>query len=646
METFSSKINIYSEQNELLESIQEPMVYSMRISELNEIVLEALDLKINEESLKFKYTDKSQMELDLNEVFSTYRKIISNEISENEFFTIEAFLEFNDEEKDYETQEEGVKIISSRTQSDQIVENRDHSTVKHTSISKDESSFDLLESSKKEEVLLETVIKTEIADEKFEELFNLAKLQADRKMFLNATKTSVRALRRLNAIIKEDNSKITHLSAKISLLLGFLNSLQGKLDMSQEYIQTSLETFFELDGVDSIYTACTTANLGSMFYEIGDYPQSLEFQRSAKKMLKGLKGQECELQLASIYYNIGIIMLKLKKNEAALNNLKTAFQNYVNLIGDDNIYVADTLEAIGESLFRMDIPKDAINFTKKSFKISERLLGENHPRLCFILDKLAVMYAKEGELDQAEVYLLKSLEIRKKEFGHHPLVADTLFNFSKIMIQRGDMIKAINYFKRCCAIYYHFIEADSRKARKSGRVGQEVGDGRNPQIMSESALKLQEILQFKYVKSSHTLILLLFNKGNYKECLEEIENLKNIPDKELIEGPILCKVESIKARCHLMLEDYEEAYKVASKSVELFKEEYGEFDPQTADSYFKLGYICKHSGKEDEALVFLTNAMNIAKSISDNINLGDGGNVKFVDLCKKVIEMECGDEVF
>lgn len=633
METFSLKINIYSEQEELLESIQEPMVYSMKISDLNEIVLEALDLKISEESLKFKYLGGG-IQFKNSEIFKTYESEIKIQIEQFEYFTLEAYLEFNDDEKDFESQEEGVKITSSRTQSDQVPEELPRieesgfeSTIKDNSGSKNfknESSFDLLETSKKVEVELEDEIKY-FQDDEFEKYFQLAKDQASKKMFLNSARSATRALRRINVL---SQGSYTQIGGKLCFLLGFLKSFQSKLDMSQEYFQVSLENFFNLDGVGSIFTSCVTSNLSTIFYEIGDYEQSIEFQVSARSMIKRLN-KPYEFELASIYYNIGIINLKLKQTEVALEFLKTAFQKYVNILGDDDLHVADTLEAIGQTLYRMNILSDAIDFSKKCYKISERILGEDHPRLSFVLDKLAIMYASNGELDQAEMYLLKSLDIRKNHFGHHPLVADTLFNFSKIMIMRGDTIKAINYFKRCCGIYYHFIEFE-----KNLRMERQ-------EILSESASKLQEVLQFKYVKSSHTLILLLFNKENYKDCLEEIKNLKNIPDKELIEGPILCKVESIRARCYLMLGDYKEAYKVALKSVDLFREEYGEMDGQTADAYFKLGYICKFRDKEDEALVFLTNAINIAKSTKDVVNIGDNGNLKFVDLCKRTIEMEC-----
>ena len=473
---------------------------------------------------------------------------------------------------------------------------------------------------------LETVF---TGSEEFRRLQDLAKTQINDKMFLNAKKNLLKLFKHLPKQQQSAPSKaLSQKRGELELMVGFLKNMQGMLDESHENFQFSLEVFFEAFAVDSEWTGCVTSNIGSVFYELGDYVQALEFLNSAKTILMKLDRKHSGIP--NINYNIGLVNLKNLNMQDALLNLRKAIEAYITNFGEEDLHVADSFEAIGETLHKMRIFKDSLDFFKKSLRICERILGKSHPRLAFLLDKLAITYVKKSDamlrsgessniqeadmqardedLTQAELYLIRSLNIRKNNYGNHPLVADTIFNLSKVTLLRNKTTEAIKSFRRCCSIYSFFVQNEEN-----------LGN-------SESAFRLLQRLQVKYVKSSHTLVTLLFNAKDYLGCLAEIENLKAKVDKELIEGPILCSLESMRCRCLLMEGSHDEAYEVALKSVELFKTDCGEKHPQTIEAYFRLGYICKCIGKVDEAVVFLTMAMDTAV-----------GNEAFVRKCQTLL---------
>jgi hypothetical protein len=131
------------------------------------------------------------------------------------------------------------------------------------------------------------------------------------------------------------------------------------------------------------------------------------------------------------------------------------------------------------------------------------------------------------------------------------------------------------------------------------------------------------------------LISILLNQGKYSECLTHAEQLEASVETELIDGPIACSLYSIKSRSHLMMGDFKEAYEIGVKGVEKIREQFGNKGRQLAVGYFRLGWICQYicsisktnpelllssealdkSKLEGEALVYLTNAMDIGNGI-------------------------------
>ena len=96
-----------------------------------------------------------------------------------------------------------------------------------------------------------------------------------------------------------------------------------------------------------------------------------------------------------------------------------------------------------------------------------------------------------------------------------------------------------------------------------------------------------------YIKSSHYLVTLLYNSGDFEASKNLILKILDLINSDLLEGPIALKLNSLLSSCHLVIGEEDLAYKVALKGLEMTREDKGERSIETAHSFYKLGYICQ-----------------------------------------------------
>lgn len=239
----------------------------------------------------------------------------------------------------------------------------------------------------------------------------LAARQFENGMVLNGMKNFTKFVKGKEPIGKD--------FAYASNYLGCLESYNGNLQKSLENFQKSLEIFFCDCGVGAVSTGAVTNNIGSIFYEMNDTQQALEFHRSAQTILKNLNIEDTS-KMADIYYNLGLDYIQKGEYQNALEVLKKATEIYLKHDGEESLLVSETFGAIGRCLLLMGIKQDALDFLRKSFKISERLLGPKHHILADTLEILGCIYCDLKKYKYSEECFYRCLQIRKDIYETHP----------------------------------------------------------------------------------------------------------------------------------------------------------------------------------------------------------------------------------
>lgn len=439
------------------------------------------------------------------------------------------------------------------------------------------------------------------------EFYSLGMKQLDNGLIINSKKNLKKFISGYDELNdQEDSEKADALESMEKIIaycqnhLGCLESFNGNLHKSLECFQKSLEIFFTNLGVGAISTGAITNNIGSIFYELKDTSQAIEFHRSAQTIMKNFKNDKCVL-MGDIYYNLGQDYLQNGDYSASLEFLKKATEIYQKHEGEDKVQVAETFAVIGNCLYHMNILQDAVDFLRKSLKISERLLGIDHISISEKLELLGCIYSDMKKYKYAEECFFRCLEIRKKVYQNHPLVADTQFNLAKLNLCTSESLeKSISFLKSACVIYQFFID--------------EVNDV-NKDLQIDVNKDLLSSLDERYITSVHLLTCLYFNSHQFEEskktltCIEA--NIQTLPINLKIQIKLLL------AKVSLHLGQKDKAYNTAQDALNDAKIELGEQHKNTAEAFFVTGLICRNVDKCNEAQVFLTCALNIAEILAD-----------------------------
>ena len=100
MEYFSLKVTIKNENEQDIKTLEEPVMWSMLVEDVDEIIYDALDIE-DIDSISIEYY-KNQAILEPKNTFEHYRDMIMKEISSSQEFEILAMLNYKNEKRSTE----------------------------------------------------------------------------------------------------------------------------------------------------------------------------------------------------------------------------------------------------------------------------------------------------------------------------------------------------------------------------------------------------------------------------------------------------------------------------------------------------------------------------------------------------------------
>ena len=413
------------------------------------------------------------------------------------------------------------------------------------------------------------------AQQRYRQLVELASRQFSLGLKQNAIKNLRKALQM--EVQGSDN-----INANIEFCLGFLKNSMGNLDETLAHFQRGLEVFFNVYGVKCELTGCITANIGSVFLEMEDLIQALEFQKSAKIINENL--ENTDHLLTTINYNLGLVHFKMGNYNLSLEICKKSLEESLCLYGENDIRVGDLFNLIADCLWKMCIYEDSLEFLNK-------VLGEAHLKSANVFEKQAMYFGEvTQEFELAEELMNKALEVKQALLGKHPVVADCYFNLSRLHLIKDTAKEAIVALEMCYEILKYSLAQVT------------------PSVKADSPSIVQQKLVSKLTKTAHMLITLLYNDSQHERALQVLASFEKLAPREAISRTLRCFLTGVKAMAAFFTGSTEKAYNLATQSVEYCKEEYGPRHCKTLEAFFRLGYICKELDKMDEALIYFSSA--------------------------------------
>lgn len=334
----------------------------------------------------------------------------------------------------------------------------------------------------------------------------------------------------------------------------------------------------ELFGLENEEIAKSYNNLGSVYWQQGDYEKAFEYDSKALNIRKEVLGEE-HPNTAESYNNIGSVYHKQGNYEKAL----------------------------------------AFHF--KALAIREKTLGIDHPDTATSYSNIGEVYVEQSDYNKALEYHKKALEIRKKDFDRNPSkTADSYNNLGLVYLKQGYYNDAFDYYKKALRLYEKNPDTKQPDIAESynniGKFFYIKGDFDNALENDSRALEIRKkVLGEEHpdtAESYNNIGKVQYAKDNYDEALAHYKKAliirkNNLGTKHTKTADSYNNIGSV----YWQQGVYEKAFEYDLKALKIRKEVLGEEHPDTAESYNNIGSVYHKQGNYDEALEFHFKALAI-----------------------------------
>eukprot|EP01041_Mallomonas_annulata_P001232 gene1232-2390_t len=282
------------------------------------------------------------------------------------------------------------------------------------------------------------------------------------------------------------------------------------------------------------------------------------------------------------------------------------------LLGKCHPIVGDSYGDSGENLQALCLLEDSRAQFEEAFTIHQNVFGVNHIRMTISMHRIAVGKLIRGEIAESKAMHESVLQIRKKYFSSHPLIADSYLGLADATRVSGDFAQASAYYEQGLSMRMKYL------GRNHPEVGvllsmfatnfRCVGKYRQAKPLVQQAMKIQRSkLQEDH---PHTLDVLhgvavnLHDRGKYKSALILLETCLSSRKELYKENSTHLKIaetEFALAETCRALAYYDRAKGYYEQSLSIFRQLFGEKHHMVASGIYGCAMIHMSLGSFVEA---------------------------------------------
>ncbi|MDV2503344.1 MAG: tetratricopeptide repeat protein, partial [bacterium] len=215
---------------------------------------------------------------------------------------------------------------------------------------------------------------------------------------------------------------------------------QEGVEVAKEALEVAEDTF----GLDHPHVAQSLENYASLLRKTNRVAEAAEMEGRAKRIRAGQHSKTASSTSSAqearwkALYDQSMELYQQGKYREAIPVVKESLKVAEQTFGSNNLYVATSLNNLGELYRAQGRYAEAEPFHKRALAIREKALGPDHPTVTVSLNNLAIVYQAQGRYGQAEPLHKRALAIQEKAFGpNHPDVAQSLNNLAMLYYEQG-----------------------------------------------------------------------------------------------------------------------------------------------------------------------------------------------------------------
>src|SRR6266542_1003315 len=237
--------------------------------------------------------------------------------------------------------------------------------------------------------------------------------------------------------------------AKLMDTIGRLYLSIGAYDRAQPLLADALELRRQTVGAERLDMAESLHHLAALAYQKGDHAGSETMYREALQLRRSLLGAK-SLKVADSMAGLGQVLVARGKFAEAEPLVCDALALRRSQLEPEHKDIADSLlHGLGRLLGQQGKFAEAADVYRQALAIYRKLYGEENPFVAASLNNLAVMLKELGDYRGAEALFRESLAMRRKLLGaEHPDVAASLANLASLLQDNREYAEAEQCYRQ------------------------------------------------------------------------------------------------------------------------------------------------------------------------------------------------------
>lgn len=411
----------------------------------------------------------------------------------------------------------------------------------------------------------------------------------------------------INDIFGQDDPYLANIYEDIAITFNNQDLFKNAL----EHHQKALEIRKEFFGETSQFYATSLFNIGIVKHNSASYNEALEnYEKALKIFQERLKSHN---KVAYALDSVASCLTKKGRFDQAMDSLQQSLAMRKAVYGEENLYVAESYQAIGYFHSDKEEHKIASDYYRNVLTILKIHLDEKHSKIANVYNDLGNTYRGLGNFAEALKYYETAMEIRRELYGSESLsVANCHYLIGSAYRENFKYNLAVDSYKAALKLLIGRLGMiHSRVAGIHQVLGNTYYCMSNFPIALTHYQKTLEIRQKLFSEEDNIIIAdslyniarILRRLGNHNNAVETYQKALNIYIKMLGEEHTeVASVYEAIGNCFKSAMELDKAMEYYLKSLELRKKLLGEQHRVVAQSYFNIGLIFSSKKEYGEAL--------------------------------------------
>jgi eukaryotic-like serine/threonine-protein kinase len=245
----------------------------------------------------------------------------------------------------------------------------------------------------------------------------------------------------------QDRSRVDTL-----LELGRARIGAGDLPGAEAPLQEALHTA-QLDaGATSVQTGHSLWSLGMLRFEQGRNAEAKDLYIRSLRILEDSRAPQTDI--SAVLSDLAKVYVLEQQWDLAKQTHERALEIDRRVLGDDHPRVAFRLENLAIVAQNMGDLKLAETLYLDALKRQEHIYGDRHPEIAVLKGNYGLLLQREGRLAEAEPFLRSALEMKLSLYGpSHFMVGYSRVSLAILLHDKGDLAASESEFRQALAVY-------------------------------------------------------------------------------------------------------------------------------------------------------------------------------------------------